>query len=296
VLPDRPARAEQQPCPSGVAKGWVLEARLEELVQTLDLVDAISGVEFGYGVHLDARLAGNGERVALVLPGAERVQENSAFVDSLAKDYSVVMPSHPGFGLSPRPDWCSSVADLADIYLDWLDRAALRDVTLVGLQFGGWVALEIAVRKPTRISRLVLVDSLGVKLGGPLVRDIVDIFATPRAEVERRTYADPTFGLGDLGLASEEDVLEMARNDEAMATYGWEPYMHNPRLAHSIGRIVVPTTVIWGAQDGIVTPEYGRGIAARIPGARFEQIDLAGHRAQVERPSEVAQLISSSAA
>ncbi|EHI43406.1 hydrolase [Rhodococcus opacus PD630] len=258
-------------------------------------MDAISGVEFGHGVHLDARLAGNDGGVALVLPGAERVRENAAFVETLANDYSVVMPSHPGFGLSPRPDWCSSVADLADIYLDWLERSELKDVTLVGLQFGGWVALEIAVRKPARISRLILVDSLGVKLGGPIDRDIIDIFATPRAEVERRIYVDPNFGLGDLGLAPEDDVLEMARNDEAMATYGWEPYMHNPRLTHSIGRIAVPTTVIWGGQDGIVTPEYGRGIAARIPGARFEQIDQAGHRAQVERPSEVAQLISSPA-
>lgn len=261
-------------------------------MRTLDLVDDLNGIAFGHGVHLDARLAGDEGRVALVLPGAERVQENAGFVEALAADYSVVMPSHPGFGLSPRPDWCTSVADLADIYLDWLERSELTDVTLVGLQFGGWVAIEMAVRKPSRISRLVLVDSLGVKLGGPLDRDIIDVFATPRAEVERRLYADPAFALGDLALAAEDDVLEMARNDEALATYGWEPYMHSPRLTHSIGRIAVPTTVVWGGQDGIVTPEYGRDLAGRIPGARFEQIDQAGHRAQVEHPDAVAALIS----
>ncbi|GAA3566914.1 alpha/beta hydrolase [Amycolatopsis ultiminotia] len=265
-------------------------------MQTLDLVDALDGVEFGHGVHLDAQLAGDGDRVALVLPGAERARENSAFVAALAADHSVVLPSHPGFGRSPRPGWCSSVADLADIYLDWLERAGLTGVTLVGLQFGGWVALEIAVRKPARISRLVLVDSVGVKVGGPLDRDIVDIFATPRAELERRLYADPAFRLGDLALAAEDDVLELARNEEALATYGWEPYLHDPRLAHAIGRIAVPTTVVWGGRDGIVTPEYGRAIAARIPGARFERIEQAGHRAQVERPDEVAKVISALAA
>lgn len=46
--------------------------------------------------------------------------------------------------------------------------------------------MEMALRSSARISRLVLVDSVGVEPGGPLDRDIVDIFATPRAELEKR--------------------------------------------------------------------------------------------------------------
>jgi pimeloyl-ACP methyl ester carboxylesterase len=260
-------------------------------VQTLDLVDAASGADFGKGVYLDTLLKGEGDSVALVLPGAERATEDTAFVEALASQYSVVMPSHPGFGRSHRPDWCTSVADLADLYLDWLVDSGKSDLTLVGLQFGGWIALEIAARRPAQVSRLVLVDSVGLKLGGPTDRDIADVFATPHADLEKLYYADKSFGLGDLGNAPEEDVLEMARNDEALVTYGWDPYMHSTRLIHSIGRIAVPTLVIWGGRDGIVSPDYGQALTARIAGARFEQIDQAGHRAQVERPDEVANLI-----
>ncbi|GAA0947487.1 alpha/beta hydrolase [Pseudonocardia zijingensis] len=265
-------------------------------MQTLDLVDAGSGVEFGGGVHLDTRVAGSGDRVALVLPGAERSVEDIAFLDALAEEFSVVAPSHPGFGRSPRPDWCTSVDDLAYIYLEWLDRSALTDVTLVGLQFGGWVAMEMAVRSCARISRLVLVDSLGVKLGGPLDRDVVDLFATPHVELDRRLYADANRGLGELGRAPEQDVLEVVRNEEALVTYGWEPYLHNPRLLHWTWRIGVPTTVIWGDRDGIVQPDHGRGLAERIPGARFELVRDAGHRPQVECPEDVARLIAKFAA
>jgi pimeloyl-ACP methyl ester carboxylesterase len=260
-------------------------------VQTLDLVDAASGADFGKDVYLDTILKGDGDRVALVLPGAERAAEDSAFAEALASHYSVVMPTHPGFGRSPRPEWCTSVADLADLYLDWLLDSGKSDVTLVGLQFGGWVALEMAARRPTQISRLVLVDSVGVKLGGTTDRDVADVFATPHVDLEKLYYADVRFGLGELSGAQEDDVLEMARNDEALVIYGWEPYMHSPRLIHSIGRIAVPTLVIWGGRDGIVSPDYGRALTTRISGARFEQIDQAGHRGQVERPDDVANLI-----
>ena len=263
-------------------------------MQTLDLVDARDGVEFGGGVHLDTRVAGDGDRVALVLPGAERAVEDGAFIDALAEEFTVVAPSHPGFGRSPRPDWCTSVDDLAYLYLEWLDRSGLSGVTLVGLQFGGWVAMEMAVRSCARVGHLVLVDSVGVKLRGPLDREVVDLFATPHAELDRRIYADAGHGLGDLGQAGEADVLEMARNEEALATYGWEPYLHNPRLLHWTWRIGVPTTVIWGDRDGVVAPGYGRGLAERIPGARFELVDGAGHRPQVERPQDVARLIATS--
>ena len=265
-------------------------------MQTLDLVDAHSGVEFGNGARLDVRFDGSGDRTVLVLPGAERVVEDAAFRAVLAEEFSVVTPSHPGFGLSPRPDWCASVDDLAYLYLDWLDRSGLTDVIVVGLQFGGWVAMEMAVRNCSRISRLVLVDSLGVKLGGPLDREIVDLFGTPHRVLDGHLYADRANALGDLAAAPMADVLEMARNEEALVTYGWQPYLHNPRLPDQLWRIGVPTTVIWGEQDGIVRPDYGRGLAARIPGAGFELVEHAAHRPQVERPEDVAGLIAKFAA
>jgi pimeloyl-ACP methyl ester carboxylesterase len=264
-------------------------------MQTIDLVDAHSGIAFGNDVHLDVRFDGDGAGTVLVLPGAERAAEDAAFVAALAQEFSVVTPTHPGFGRSPRPDWCSSVDDLAYLYLEWLDRSRLTDVTVVGLQFGGWVAMEMAVRSCARISRLVLVDALGVKLGGRLDRDVVDLFATPHAELDRLLYADPGRGLGDLGRAPVDDVLEMARNEEALVTYGWEPYLHNPRLRHWLWRITVPTTVVWGGRDGIVAPEHGRGLAALIPGAQFEQLDQAAHRPQIECPDDVARLVAKSA-
>ena len=84
--------------------------------------------------------------------------------------------------------------DIAYLYLDLLDRLDLQETVLVGSSFGGWVALEMAVRSENRIGRLVLIDSLGVKFGTREERDIADIYVLPGAAGNR---ARPR---GDLAL------------------------------------------------------------------------------------------------
>lgn len=257
----------------------------------LTLVDRSSGTVLADDTVVDLTSRGTGP-IALVLHGAEGVEADRELVEALAQQFTVLAPSHPGFGLSPRPDWCDSVEDLAYLYLDWLEKTAACDVLLVGLQFGGWVAAEMAVRDCSRLSRLVLVDPVGIKVGGREDRDITDVFAISRNELDRRLYADPSAGPGDLTQASEEQALHIARNEEALAMYGWEPYLHNPRLRRWLRRISVPSLVLWGDHDGIVDTDYGRAYAAAIPDAHFEVVDGAGHRAQTERPKQVAKLVT----
>ncbi len=56
----------------------------------------------------------------------------------------------------------------------------LRDAVLAGACFGGWIAAEMAVRNTARFSALLLAAPLGIKVGGVLDRDIVDMHAIPR--------------------------------------------------------------------------------------------------------------------
>jgi pimeloyl-ACP methyl ester carboxylesterase len=256
----------------------------------LTLTDERTGTEVSDGVVLDVATYGSGS-TALLLPGVEGAPADREFAARLGADRTVLAPSHPGFDTSPRPDWLDSVEDLAYLYLDYLDRIHAHDVTLIGCQFGGWIAAEIAVRSCARLARLVLVDPVGIKPGSREDRDIADVFHMTRAELDRRTFHDTAKGPGDLSAAPEEEVLRIARNEEALACFGWDPYLHNPRLLRWLHRISVPTLVAWGPSDGIVTPDYGRAYAAAIPESRFELIDGAGHRPQVEQPDRLAALV-----
>jgi len=202
------------------------------------------------------------------------------------------MPRPPGFGTTERPAWFRSVGDIAYLCLDLLDRLDLRDATFVGSSFGGWLALETAVRSTSGISRLVLIDTLGLKFGGREERDIADIYALPAEEVVHRTFTDPARFVPDYAALDEAELPAIARDREATALYGWKPYMHNPALVHWLHRITVPSLVLWGDKDGIVTPSYGEKLAASLPSARFEPIAGAAHYPQIEQPEAVADRIT----
>jgi pimeloyl-ACP methyl ester carboxylesterase len=130
----------------------------------------------------------------------------------------------------------------------------------------------------------VLVDPLGIKVGGPTDRDIADMHAMSHDEYMRLAWADPTNGERDLTELPDTELAGIARGREAFARFGWKPYMHNPRLLRWLHRIDVSTLLLWGEQDGIVSPAYGRAWQTEIPGARFEIIAGAGHFPHWEQP------------
>src|SRR4029077_9291093 len=130
---------------------------------------------------------------------------------------------------SCRLDGYVTIHELAYLYLDMIEQQRLDGAVLVGSSFGGWIALEMCVRSIARISRLVLIDSLGVKFGGREERDIADIYALPADEVLRRTFFDPQRWVPDYGQLSDEEVTAIARDREATALYGWGTLKDDPR-------------------------------------------------------------------
>jgi pimeloyl-ACP methyl ester carboxylesterase len=241
------------------------------------------------GIELEVLRRGQGPKL-LLLHGLDPIAPQAPFLDLLARRHEIIAPSSPGFGRSPRPDDFSTVYDLAHLYLELLDM--LGDKTSVaGFSFGGWIAAEMAAASCHRIDRLVLVDALGVKIGGRETADILDLFNAHPREVTARRWRDPARFAPDFNAMADDELVLYAKNREALCLYGWQPYMHNPRLKRWLARIAVPTLVLWGAQDGVVAPSYGRAYAALIPGARFEAIGEAGHHPEIEQPQAFAQRV-----
>lgn len=205
-------------------------------------------------------------------------------LELLARRGQLLAPMHPGFGHSSLPRHITSVDDLSYFYLDFLEHLNLRDVIVVGVSFGAWIAAELAVKTCERISHLVLADPVGIKRGRPDEAEIVDLFAITREDFLQRAFADPNAGKRDDTSLSDEQALLVARQRETVALMSWTPYMHNPKLKSRLHRISAPTLVLWGEQDRITARDYARGFADLIPGAQFDTLANMGHFPHMEQP------------
>jgi pimeloyl-ACP methyl ester carboxylesterase len=234
------------------------------------------------GVDLLLTRQGSGPPV-LVLHGGDGPVHQLPFAEQLAESFEIIQPVHPGFAGTPIPEHFDNLQDLVFLYLDLLDHLDLSDAILMGFSMGGWAAAELAAINTRRFSRLVLVDPVGIKIGGPFDRDIADVFAISPAELLRISWHDP-LKAPDPNVMTEAELQIFASDRIAHGLYTWEPYMHNPKLPYRLHRIDVPTLLIWGEGDQVVTPAYGEVFRDMIPEAEMVVIPEARHSPHVEQP------------
>ncbi|MEU2779034.1 alpha/beta hydrolase [Streptomyces sp. NPDC007162] len=215
------------------------------------------------GLDLEVREAGTGSSPVLVLHGGPGPSSIAALTGHLASDHRVVAPTHPGWDGTVRPDDLDSVPALAAVYLDLLGHLGLNDVTVIGTSFGGWVATQIVLDdREGRISQLVLMNAIGPVIPGQPV----------------------TVPAGPPVPAPQEGPS--AQSMAAMRAYAG-PAMGDAGMLSRLSTVTCPVLVIWGADDTVVTPGFGRAYAGGFPHARFELIPSAGHLPIREKPEAV---------
>jgi pimeloyl-ACP methyl ester carboxylesterase len=252
----------------------------------------LNGVTTAAGkLGLECRTAGDGPPL-LFLHGEAGLLFCEPALARLGEHFSVVAPSHPGWGASPRRPADRSIDDLAYRYLDLLE--AFDDPPLlVGSSLGAWLALEIATKDESRIAGLVLIAPVGIRTGAPTRRYYVDRYAASPEALTIALYgaADPGPNLGE---RSEQDLLLLARAQEATAFYTWQPYLHNPSLLDRLHRVRRRTLVAIGAQDGFVLAEDYVEILCGALGGEAETVVFAGtgHQVEEQRPDELADCIA----
>ena len=102
-------------------------------------------------------------RAFLLLHGGAGPASMSGLGGALAKHARVIIPIHPGFDGTPRPDRFARVDDLVLAYLALIERLDLRNVIVVGNSVGGWLAAELALRRSPRLAGIILLNAVGIE-------------------------------------------------------------------------------------------------------------------------------------
>ena len=241
------------------------------------------------GVTLRLGRAGTGSPV-MVLHHDIGAPGSPPFYDALASRFTVLAPSHPGYDGTERPEWLRSPRDIAIVYQRLLAELGLDTASLIGLGFGGWIAAEMATMAPRAFRRLVLVGSMGIK---PERGEIADQALLSYIDYVRRGFADQSAFDRLFGANPSTSLLEQwDLNREMTFRIAWKPYMYNPTLPHLLGGLAVPSLIVWGRDDRIVPLECGERYAKSLARARLQIIEGAGHFVEMEKPRELADLVT----
>jgi 3-oxoadipate enol-lactonase len=207
--------------------------------------------------------------------------------------FRVIVPDLPGHGQSPVQDPCS-IESMAAAVLSLLDRLKVTRSHVVGFSMGGYIALDIAIRHPERVARLVLMDTraeadtpqgrdgrmalLREMVGRPGVKVLANAMMPNLLTEETRAQR---------GLLAEEVRTMMLRQPIEGERAAMMALAERPDRRKELGKVAAPTLVLVGEHDKVTPPASAQAIATGISGATAETIPGAAHLTPLERPEEV---------
>lgn len=230
---------------------------------------------------------GSGDNL-LYLHGEDGFPGWAPFLDRLAQSYHIYAPAHPGVSRSKGLEHLDDLWDLVLFYEELMQELGLERAYVIGHSYGGLLAAELAAHRPERVTRLVLVDSLGLWLEET---PIADFFILTPDERAKTLWYEPDGEAARAALTSPQDPEAKMEADlertQTLATVGkfvWP--IPDRNLTKRIHRITMPTLLLWGDSDAMVPPVYGDAFHQLLTNSTLKLIEKCGHFPQQERPTE----------
>jgi len=252
----------------------------------------------GMQVHLrDEGPRDDAEPLLLLHGTSASLHTWEGWVADLKRTRRVISVDLPGFGLTgPFPDGDYRIAHYTAFLDALLERLQVPPVVVAGNSFGGQLAWELAVARPARVSRLILVDAAGyprqsssVPIGFRLaqVPALAPLMARllPRRMIEssvQNVYGDPTRVTDELVERYYQLTLRAGNRQALVQRFQQAPAGDSQALIRQVRQ---PTLILWGGRDGLIAPANAERFKADIAGSRLVIFEQLGHVPQEEDPA-----------
>ena len=271
-------------------------------------------------VSLFVKVMGKGYPLVLMHGGPSLDHTTLLPLQPLADQFTLIFYDHRCNGRSEGAEVSSMTFENLTADADALRQALGFDQwAVLGHSFGGNVALEYALRYPQSLSRLILMNTGGdqwwVNQSAPEILakrgfsdDTVEAarrFFNGRVTVDEyfptlvkflRAYSynrsimyNPTF----LTVSQKIGLGPPIKFRPEALIFGYSQLLQGWTVMDRLGEIHVPTLVTAGRYDFLFPPEHQAILADRLPNARLEIIECAGHNPQMERNAEVIEIMRS---
>lgn len=210
--------------------------------------------------------------------------------------FHVIYYDNRGAGRSTQPPPGYTMVDLADDAAALLDHLEIDRANVFAFSMGGMIALNLAIRHPSRIERLALgCTSAGGRLTVNPDSDVMQAMLNsiscgdPRQDYLNGAWISLSEATLDErpGLVGVLADIAADNRQTPMGYAGQLQAILSHDVADQLARIQMQVLVMHGAQDRLIPVENGRLLAAGIPGARFVCYGEAGHLFFIERAADV---------
>ena len=193
-----------------------------------------------------------------------------------------------GHGDADKPAAGYSLAEVAADVAAFMDAAGVPSAVLLGSSSGGYVAQQVAVTNPHRVTGLVLVGSPRSLQGRPPFADEIDQLTDPvdAAWVRKTLTWFPRFR-----QVPQWYIDGRVQDGVRMPAYVWRETLAglvSARPPTDTATITARTLIVWGARDELLTSEHQQSLAAAIPASRLIVYEDTGHLVLWEQPERVA--------
>jgi pimeloyl-ACP methyl ester carboxylesterase len=224
----------------------------------------LNGAEIAYAV------TGAGDPVVLV-HGGDANSEHWAFqVRALADQYQVILLDSRGHGRSPYNGGPLTYTQLADDVLALLDLLGIERAHLVGWSDGGIIGIDLALRHPERLRKVVAFGA-NADLGG---------YRTDTGDEGAIIYAFGAHNDPDYARLSPAPELHKAMVVALRQMWETEP----DYSADELRTITTPFLIMAGADEEIIAEAHTRYLAETIPGAELALLPNCGHFGHMQEP------------
>jgi pimeloyl-ACP methyl ester carboxylesterase len=230
--------------------------------------------------------AGAGEPLVF-LHGGGTVEGFDCFLP-LAERFRLVVPYHPGFGLSGEPTGIDSVDDYVRHYVGLLAALGIERLVLFGHSWGGWVAATFAAAHPERVRGLVLAAPYG--LDAP-EHPLANIPAMSPDQILASLTKDPAVFAGKVPVPLDEQFVA-AQHRELQSAGRVVPGPFDPTLERKLADVTMPVLLLWGDDDQIVPVEHAEVWEESLPHCSMLVFPGRGHLLFHEEPEAVAAVLA----
>lgn len=210
------------------------------------------------------------------------------------KNYHVIAPDLPGFGLSDKPSIDYTIDFFVRTLFEFIDNLEIQNSILIGSSLGGQIITELAIAEPKLINKMILVSPSGaVNYSTLALNAYIGAAISPTQKNVKKAFSMMNGQNKDVDSQTVEEFIKRINMPNAKSAF-LSAIISNKESKIScekLANVSVPSLVIWGEHDPVIPKKNADLFFSCMKNCQFVEMKKCGHTPFVEEPEKFSKIV-----